>query len=342
LFFKNSKVKRNIQFHFHIYTTYFCFANFQNTLEQNHPLLNRIKKNLKQLKPYLTKNKITCFRAFDWDMPEFPLCIDCYETQIHVAEYKTKNPLTDIEYAQWMNECLGVIQLIFQVDENNIFIKKRERMKGSNQYEKVNEAKTFTMVQEQGVNFLVNLHDYLDTGLFLDHRPTRKLVMEEAEGKHVLNLFAYTGSFSVYAAVGKAFTTTTVDLSSTYLNWAKENFKVNNLPLAKHNFIKADAKEWIKQTPTKLYDIVILDPPTISRSKLMKSKFDIQPDHVELINHVMKHIKPDGVLYFSNNFRDFKLDANAIVAQSIKDITLQSIPDDFRNKKIHYCWKIIK
>jgi 23S rRNA (cytosine1962-C5)-methyltransferase len=280
--------------------------------------------------------------VYDWDMPEFPLCIDKYENQIHVAEYKTQNKLSDIEYKEWMQDCVNVIVEIFQVDAINIFLKQRERQKGIHQYEKVNEVKKFVTVQENGINFLVNLNDYLDTGLFLDHRITRKLVMDTCKGKHVLNLFAYTGSFSVYAAMGGAFTTTTVDLSSTYLNWAKENFKANQLSLAKHTFVKADVKEWIKQTPSKLYDIVVLDPPTISRSKMMKTKFEVQPDHIELINHTLQHVKPGGILYFSNNFRDFQLEPSQIEASQIEDISLQSIPQDFRNKKIHYCWRIIK
>lgn len=309
---------------------------------QNHPLYNRLRKNLKQLKSYLAQHRITCFRVYDWDMPEFPLCIDKYENQIHVAEYKTQNKLSDIEYKEWMQDCVNVIIEIFQVDAINIFLKQRERQKGIHQYEKVNEVKKFVTVQENGINFLVNLNDYLDTGLFLDHRITRKLVMDTCKGKHVLNLFAYTGSFSVYAAMGGAFTTTTVDLSSTYLNWAKENFKANQLSLAKHTFVKADVKEWIKQTPSKLYDIVVLDPPTISRSKMMKTKFEVQPDHIELINHTLQHVKPGGILYFSNNFRDFQLEPSQIEASHIEDISLQSIPQDFRNKKIHYCWRIIK
>jgi 23S rRNA (cytosine1962-C5)-methyltransferase len=206
----------------------------------------------------------------------------------------------------------------------------------------VDERKHFFQVQENGLKFSVNLSDYLDTGLFLDHRVMRKRVMEEAKGKHVLNLFAYTGSFSVYACAGGAFTTTTVDLSNTYLNWARENFKLNGFSVAKHQFIKADAKEWVKQSPTKLYDIVVLDPPTMSRSKMAKSKFDVQEDHPELINHVLKHIVPGGILYFSTNFRNFILQESLLQAERIEDITLESIPKDFRNKKIHYCWKLTK
>lgn len=278
---------------------------------------------------------------FDWDMPEYPLCIDFYEGKIHLAEYKTRHQLDDEQYQLWLDECIAAVKEIFNVNDTLIFFKKRERHKGT-QYEKVNETKTFYTVHENGIKFLVNLNDYLDTGLFLDHRIVRKKVMEMAKGKHVLNLFSYTGSFSVYAAIGGAFTTTTVDLSNTYLNWAKENFKANNLSLAKHSFIKTDCKEWLKQTPSRLFDIIVLDPPTLSKSKMTKTTFDVQLDHVEMVNNALNHLVEGGTLYFSNNYRDFKFESSKINATQITDITLASIPQDFRNKKIHYCWEIIK
>ena len=311
-------------------------------MNSNSPLLNRLRKNLKQLKPYLSQHSITCYRVFDWDMPEYPLCIDNYEGRIHVSEYKTRHSLDEQAYDKWMESCIQDILFFFNIQAKDLYLKVRERHKGNSQYEKVDHQEHFFEVQEQGLKFKINLTDYLDTGLFLDHRVLRRRVRSEANGKHILNLFAYTGSFSVYACAGGAFTTTTVDLSNTYLNWAKENFKLNGFSIAKHQFIKADAKEWVKQSPTKLYDIVILDPPTMSRSKMAKTKFDIQVDHPELINNVLKHIIPGGVLYFSNNYRDFKLNRDLLHSTTIEDISLESIPSDFRNKKIHYCWKIIK
>jgi len=308
----------------------------------NHPLSNRIRKNIKAIKSYVQKNNLTCYRLFDWDMPEYPLCIDKYENKIHVAEYKTKHPLNDHDYQIWMNESLEAIKEVFNIGDELLFVKRRERQKGDTQYEKVADTKQFDMVHENGLNFLVNMNDYLDTGLFLDHRLTRLMAMKEAQGKKVLNLFAYTGSFSVYTLAGGASHITTVDLSNTYLNWAKENFKVNGFDPEKHQFIKTDVKEWIKNDPEELFDLVILDPPTVSRSKMSKSKFDIQPDHPELIHHVLKHMNKGGILYFSTNFRDFQFQSKRIQASSIQDISLETIPDDFRNKKIHYCWKIIK
>ena len=311
-------------------------------MENRSPFYNRIKKNQKQLKSYLAQQAISCYRIYDWDMPEYPLCVDVYEQQIHIAEYRTRHPLDEEEYQDWLKNCMTDIKDIFALDDSQLFLKVRERQKGESQYQKVNTVKQFTEVKENGIRFLVNLHDYLDTGLFLDHRPTRKMVMDNCKGKLVLNLFAYTGSFSVYAAMGGALSTTTVDLSNTYLNWAKENFKLNNLPIARHQFIKTDVKEWIKQTPPKLYDIIVLDPPTHSRSSMSKTTFEIQLDHVELLTNTLKHLKPEGTLYFSTNFSEFKLDTKAFSSFSIEDISLQTIPNDFRNKKIHYCWKIRK
>ncbi len=311
-------------------------------MTESNPLSNRIKKNLKIIRPYLQKNNLSCYRIFDWDMPEYPLCVDRYEDMVHVAEYKTKHPLDDASYQRWMHESLQAIQETLKVDESKLFVKKRERQKGITQYEKVAETKEFSTVYENELKFLVNMNDYLDTGLFLDHRITRKMVMDEAKGKQVLNLFAYTGSFSVYALAGGATNVTTVDLSNTYLNWGKENMKVNGFDPAQHEFIKTDVKEWIKHEPTTLYDLVVLDPPTMSRSKMAKTKFDIQSDHPVLIHHVLKHMKPGGTLYFSTNFREFQIQPKRLGATSVIDISLETIPDDFRNKKIHYCWKIIK
>jgi 23S rRNA (cytosine1962-C5)-methyltransferase len=309
---------------------------------QNNALFHRLKRNLRVLKAYIQKEELSCYRVFDWDMPEFPLCIDVYENNIHMAEYQTKHPLSDTEYAIWLNECVEVVCNVFQRSSQEVYFKKRMRQRGIAQYEKVAEKKEFLIVQENKLQFLVNLNDYVDTGLFLDHRITRKLVQQEAKAKQVLNLFAYTGSFSVYALAGGAAKVTTVDLSNTYLDWAIKNVALNHLDASLHETRKTDVKEWIKQVEPEKYDLVICDPPTVSRSKMAKSKFDIQPDHPELIHHVLATMKPGGVLYFSNNFRDFTFHTKRIKASLIEDITLQTIPQDFRNKKIHHCWRIVK
>lgn len=304
-------------------------------------LENRLRKNLKQLKGFLKQEGVSCYRAFDWDMPECPLCIDVYEDKIHVAEYRTRHALDEAIHQQWWLAMVEAIKNVFGVSDEHLFLKVRERMKDKTQYEKVDQRAARYVVHENGLQFWVNLTDYLDTGLFLDHRPLRKKVRGLSEGKTVLNLFSYTGSFSVYAVAGGAKHVTTVDLSNTYLDWAKDNFTLNGFDWKQHTFIKTDAKAWLAEAASKQFDIIILDPPTISRSKMADTKFDVQLDQTELINNALRLLKPGGILYFSTNFRDFELVASSLHASMITDITLKTIPPDFRNKKIHYCWEIL-
>lgn len=304
-------------------------------------LENRLRKNLKQLKGFLKQEGVSCYRAFDWDMPECPLCIDVYEDKIHVAEYRTRHALDEAIHQQWWLAMVEAIKNVFGVSDEHLFLKVRERMKDKTQYEKVDQRAARYVVHENGLPFWVNLTDYLDTGLFLDHRPLRKKVRGQSEGKTVLNLFSYTGSFSVYAVAGGAKHVTTVDLSNTYLDWAKDNFTLNGFDWKQHTFIKTDAKAWLAEAASKQFDIIILDPPTISRSKMADTKFDVQLDQTELINNALRLLKPGGILYFSTNFRDFELVASSLHASMITDITLKTIPPDFRNKKIHYCWEIL-
>lgn len=306
-------------------------------------LKNRILKNKRNLKTFLQRENISCYRLFDWDMPEFPLSIDIYEQYVHVAFYRTRKSLLTEEEELWKENCIQTIAQTMNIPIGDIFYKVRERKKSNEQYEKKDVHKVQKeIVNENGLQFYINLHEYVDTGLFLDHRNTRLEVKKIAQGKRVLNLFSYTGAFSVYAAAGGALQVTTVDLSNTYLLWAKENFVLNKIPIVKHIFLKADIMQWIAQPSKVLYDIIILDPPTLSKSKMMKNKFDVQTEHVFLINHCLKIMQPNGILFFSNNYRNFALDRNAIQATSITDISKESVPFDFRNKKIHQCWKIIK
>lgn len=307
-------------------------------------LENRLRKNLKHLQKWARREKITCFRVYDADIPEFPLAVDQYGGFLYVAEYKRKHPLSDAEYLEWQGLSLEVLARVFDIPADRIFLKSRAPQKGKQQYEKTAEVLQEFLVEEGGLHFLVNPGDYLDTGLFLDHRITRQLVRELAAGKDVLNLFAYTGSFSVYAAAGGALSTTTIDLSNTYLNWAKKNMALNGFGGKQHAFIRADVKAWLRETPLEeAFDLVVLDPPTFSNSKRMKDDvLDTQRDHSELINHCLERMRPGGTLFFSTNYRQFQLDTAAIQSSDIKDITAQTIPEDFRNKKIHYCFKIKK
>jgi 23S rRNA (guanine2445-N2)-methyltransferase / 23S rRNA (guanine2069-N7)-methyltransferase len=223
-------------------------------------------------------------------------------------------------------------------------LKIRRKQKNSDQYQKLGEQGHFHIIEEYGCKLQVNFEDYLDTGLFLDHRPIRLMIQHQAQGKRFLNLFAYTGSATVHAAVGGAKSTTTVDMSKTYIDWSKANMVLNQTP-GQHEFIQADCLEWLdeetKQPYPRQYDLIFLDPPTFSNSKRMDEVFDIQNDHISIINKAARLLAPDGVLYFSTNFRRFILDKEALSALKIEDITAKTIPEDFiRNPKIHYCWRI--
>lgn len=289
------------------------------------------------------KQQLACYRVYDIDLPEFPFIIDVYKDCIYVAEYKSKHKLTEDAYTEWLDTSLQIIQQVFEVDKKHIFLKLRERQKGERQYTKLNQEKKEMIVDENGLSFIVNLSDYLDTGLFLDHRITRQKVREIAGGKRVLNLFSYTGSFSVYAAAGGASKITTVDLSKTYINWAKRNLTYNKLyDDTKHEFIQEDVLQYLKTVPPSSYDLIILDPPTFSNSKKMLDVLDIQRDHASIINRCLEVLSENGVLIFSTNYRGFELDAEKLQTKNIKDITRQITPFDFEGKLKLRCYWITK
>jgi 23S rRNA (cytosine1962-C5)-methyltransferase len=287
---------------------------------------------------------VSCYRLYDRDLPEFPISVDYYEGRLCVSEYRAKHGMTEEEHNEWLEGTIQVLADVLQIDDANIFTKERRRKTDRlSQYEKTAEEKVFFEVKESGLSFLVNLSDYLDTGLFLDHRLTRQMVKAESEGKDVLNLFAYTGSFSVYAAAGGAASVTTVDLSNTYIDWAKKNFHLNNLNDTKrYHFIVEDVKQYLREAKAASFDLIVMDPPTFSNSKKMKDILDIQRDHAELINEALRILRPGGVLYFSTNARKFELNASAIETNLIKDITRQTTPFDFEGKLLRWCWKMQK
>ena len=224
---------------------------------------NRLRKVFKHLSKIARKQNISCYRIYNVDLPEFPFIIDIYKDCVYVAEYKSKHKLTEDDYMQWLQVSLDIIQRVFEISDDNLFLKLRERQKGEQQYTKLLHQKKELIVDENGLSFIVNLSDYLDTGLFLDHRTTRQMVREISEGKRVLNLFAYTGSFSVYAASGNAKSIVTVDMSKTYINWAKRNLTYNKLYNdQKHEFVQADVLQYIQLIPESTFDLIILDPPT--------------------------------------------------------------------------------
>jgi 23S rRNA (cytosine1962-C5)-methyltransferase len=305
---------------------------------------NRLTKVYRHIGKQARRQGITCYRIYDHDLPEFALCIERYGENIYLAEYKRKFEMAESEHEAWLEACIVLVGEVLEMPVDNIYIKERQRKPGRlGQYQRVATEGAYFVVEEAGLKFKVNLSDYLDTGLFLDHRITRGMVRDEAKGKRVLNLFCYTGSFSVYAAAGGAAEVTSVDLSKTYLQWAEENMRLNDcFDPSKHHFIHADVKQYLDELPPASFDLVIMDPPTFSNSKRMKDFLDIQRDHAELLNKTLQALAPGGVIYFSTNYRKFELDGEQINSDDIKDITRSTTPFDFEGKLFRYCYKVRK
>ena len=325
---------------------------------------NRLTKVFRHFSKQAKRLSISCYRVYDHDLPEFPFCIEFYTDKLYVAEYKRRHGLTDEQHDDWIEKSLEIMTEVLLVPKENIFLKLRQRKPGRlGQYQKYDEVQHEFVIEEDQLKFIVNLSDYLDTGLFLDHRITRQMVREQSAGKKVLNLFAYTGSFSVYAAAGLpvvasdfvqtsmdksteaggADEVVTIDLSNTYLRWSQRNMQLNGFidPL-KYKFLQADVKQYLKTIPPAYYDIIVMDPPTFSNSKRMDDFLDIQRDHVELINDCMQGLKSGGVLYFSTNFKKFILEKENIKASGIKDITTATTSFDFEGKNSRLCFYMMK
>lgn len=302
---------------------------------------NRLEKVYRHRSKIARRQQISCYRLYDRDLPEFPLIIEIYGDAVYVAEYRSRHQLDDETYEAWLSGSLAVIGEVLKLGQDSIFCKLRERKDHrSSQYNKTGHQKKEFRVEEGGLGFIVNLGDYLDTGLFLDHRLTRARLRDEAHGKKVLNLFCYTGSFTVYAAAGGAAHTTSIDLSNTYLDWAGRNLRLNQLDGPQHELVKGDVLRLLPELPDAYYDIIVLDPPTFSNSKMMKDILDIQRDHVMLINTCLDKLKEGGHIYFSTNLRSFTMDSKAISARTITDITRATTPFDFEGKMLRWAYLI--
>ena len=309
---------------------------------------NRLRKNVKHLRSWAKQNQVSCYRLYDADLPEYALAIDLYQdgqtAWLHVQEYQAPAIIEPVKAEHRLVEALSVLPQVLELPVEQIFLKIRQRQRGAEQYEKQAEAGRFHQVAEGGCQFWVNFEDYLDTGLFLDHRPTRLMIQRLAEDKHFLNLFAYTGTATVHAALGGASTTTSVDMSHTYLDWARRNLELNGIKGYAHELVQADCLAWLDdeaRTGGNRYDLIFLDPPTFSNSKRMGGAFDIQRDQAQLLRQASRLLTPSGLLIFSTNFRKFKLDWDAVEGLRVEDISAKTIPKDFvRNPRIHYCWKI--
>ena len=306
------------------------------------PFANRLGKNIKHLMKWAKRNNIEAWRIYDRDIPQFPFAVDVYGDQIHLQEYDTGWLMQPEEYEAWLEDVLEAIGFVTGFALEQIHLKRRERQKGLQQYEKTGKTGDDFVITENGRKFWVNLDKYLDTGLFLDHRNTRKKVGETAAGKRFLNLFSYTGSFTVYAATGGAVTSETVDLSNTYLDWAKRNFELNGIDPEQHQIVRADVFQYLQNAADegKKFDMIVMDPPSFSNSKKMLDILDIQRDHPRLIREAMHLLEPGGTLYFSNNLRSFELEPAVAERYAVAEIIRQSVPEDFRNRKIHRCWTI--
>jgi 23S rRNA (cytosine1962-C5)-methyltransferase len=306
------------------------------------PFKNRLAKNYRHFGKWARRQGISCFRVYDNDIPGTPLAVDLYENIAHIAEYERDHGMSADEHANWLADCVAVTAQVLDIHPDSIYLKYRQRQKGLRQYERFNRSGAEYMVRESGLKFLIRPADYLDVGLFLDHRTTRQMVRAEAQGKRVLNLFAYTGSFSVYAAAGGAASTLTVDMSNTYLQWADRNLALNGFSTGDHRLLQADVTQWLREPVDELFDLIVLDPPTFSNSKRMHGTLDTQRDHIWLLNSVLARCAPGGIIWFSTNYRRFKIEAEQIRATQIRDISPQTIPEDFRNERIHQCFKIIR
>lgn len=300
---------------------------------------NRLQKNRRQLNRWLRQNDIQCYRLYDADMPEYAVAVDVYGEHVHVQEYAAPKSVDADKAQARLLDALAAIPQALGIPRENVQVKRRERQTGLRQYERQAEQGEFLEVREGQVKLLVNLTDYLDTGLFLDHRPMRLRIASEARGKRFLNLFCYTGAATVHAAAGGARTTTSVDLSKTYLDWARRNLALNGFS-EKNQLVQADVMQWLAKEQGE-YDLIFIDPPTFSNSKRMQDVFDVQRDQRTLINEAMRLLAKDGTLYFSNNFRKFELEPELAELYDIEEISAQTIDQDFaRNPKIHRAWRI--
>jgi 23S rRNA (guanine2445-N2)-methyltransferase / 23S rRNA (guanine2069-N7)-methyltransferase len=300
---------------------------------------NRLQKNFKTLGKWAKREGVDCYRVYDADMPEYAMAIDLYHDWVHVQEYAAPKSIDPEKAQARLFDALAAIPQALGIDKSRVIVKRRERQSGTRQYERQSAQGQFTEVHEGGVKLLVNLTDYLDTGLFLDHRPMRLRIQREAAGKRFLNLFCYTATASVHAAKGGARSTTSVDLSRTYLDWARRNLSLNGFS-DKNRLEQGDVMAWLQACRDE-FELIFIDPPTFSNSKRMEGVFDVQRDHVQLLDLAIARLAPGGVLYFSNNFRKFQLDEHLSERYQVEEITAKTLDPDFaRNSKIHRAWKI--
>lgn len=303
---------------------------------------NRLKKNIGKIGKWAKREGLDCYRIYDADLPEYNVAIDVYLDHLVIQEYAAPKNIPEEKAKRRLTDIIRAAIQVTGVDANSVVLKVREKKKGTNQYQKLGQQAEKMYATEYGVKLIVNLYDYLDTGLFLDHKLTRRRLGEMAQNQDFLNLFAYTGSATVHAAAGGAKSTTTVDMSKTYLDWAKENMALNGQVGRQHQYVQADCLQWLEKA-TGQYDLIFIDPPTFSNSKRMEQSFDVQRDHIQLMTNLKRILRPNGTIVFSNNKRHFKMDMEQLAELGLtaKNISSQTLPLDFeRNKHIHNCWLV--
>ena len=335
LFWMKSSINYNIP---HMEHPSFDLPLIQDGEDKHSILKNRIRKNYRHLRKWAKGAMTNCFRIYDSEIKEFPLTIDYYAGRFSV-DYFSSHRDEEILPEKYSVKVVEALTSLCNASEDQIYWRIRSRRKKTEQYEKSDDTQDFFIVLEHNVRFKVNLVDYLDTGLFLDHRKTRQMAAQSAIGKKLLNLFASTCSFSVHAAVAGAKYTKSVDMSNTYTAWGRDNFRLNQIDDKNHPIIRSDCLKFL-ETEREKYDVSVIDPPTLSRSKKMDSMFDIQKDHIYLITKALELLSPGGVIYFSTNSRKFTLDPSLRKLCVPYEITGQTIPIDFHDKKIHQCWRI--
>ncbi|SNY75981.1 bifunctional 23S rRNA (guanine(2069)-N(7))-methyltransferase RlmK/23S rRNA (guanine(2445)-N(2))-methyltransferase RlmL [Pantoea sp. GL120224-02] len=303
---------------------------------------NRLRKNIKKLEKWAKQSNIECYRLYDADLPEYNVAVDRYGDWVVIQEYAPPKTVDANKARQRLFDVISATLSVLEIPANRLVMKTRERQKGKNQYQKLGEKGDFFEVQEFDARLLVNLTDYLDTGLFLDHRLARQMLGKMSAGKDFLNLFAYTGTASVHAGLGGAKTTTTVDMSRTYLEWAERNLRLNGLTGRQHRLMHADCLSWLRDSDEQ-FDLIFIDPPTFSNSKRMEDDFDVQRDHMMLMQNLKRLLRRGGTIMFSNNKRGFKMDLDGLAALGLQaqEITQKTLSQDFaRNRQIHNCWLV--
>jgi 23S rRNA (guanine2445-N2)-methyltransferase / 23S rRNA (guanine2069-N7)-methyltransferase len=303
---------------------------------------NRLRKNLKKLDKWARQSNIDCYRLYDADLPEYNVAVDRYGEWVVIQEYAPPKTIDANKARQRLFDVISATLSVLEIPANRLVMKTRERQKGKSQYQKLGEKGDFFEVQEFNARLLVNLTDYLDTGLFLDHRIARQMLGKMSAGKDFLNLFAYTGTASVHAGLGGAKTTTTVDMSRTYLEWAERNLRLNGLTGRQHRLMHADCLSWLRESDEQ-FDLIFIDPPTFSNSKRMEDDFDVQRDHMMLMQNLKRLLRHGGTIMFSNNKRGFKMDLDGLerLGLQAQEITQKTLSQDFaRNRQIHNCWLV--